>query len=49
MEGLILERIALTESAVRAVEGLFGIFLQGKLDDGGRELRETLGTWASAE
>ena len=48
LEGLVLERVALMENALKAVEGLFKLFLSQRLDDSlGPELRRALGRWAA--
>jgi recombination associated protein RdgC len=47
-EGHLLERIYLTETALRAMEGLLLIFLQGRLEDErGGELWAKVRAWAS--
>lgn len=47
-EGLILERLYLAETAHRAVEGLFSLFLEGRLaNEQGGELWAALREWAA--
>ncbi len=49
-EGVILERLYLAEMAHRALEGLFGLFLEGRLaDERGGELWEAVRAWAAGE
>lgn len=49
MEGLVLERVALIEAAVRGLEGLFELFLRGRLaDEAGGELWARMKAWAQA-
>jgi hypothetical protein len=48
LEGLVLERVALLENALKAVQGLFKLFLGLRLDSqAGPELREALTAWAA--
>lgn len=47
IDGLVLERVALIDAAVRGLEGLLGIFLRGRLaDDAGGELWAAMRAWA---
>ena len=48
-EGLWLERIALTEMAVSAVDELFARFLRLRLPDEGEELQRDLEAWIQQE
>jgi recombination associated protein RdgC len=48
-EGLVLERVALIEEALAAVEGLFAAYLARRLDEAeGAELHRALVEWAAA-
>ncbi len=50
LEGLALERVALLENAVKAVEGLLSLFLAQRLHpEQGPGLRRALGEWADQE
>ncbi|MCF8034497.1 MAG: hypothetical protein K9K66_13270 [Desulfarculaceae bacterium] len=50
LEGLVLERVAMMESALKALEGLFKRFLAQRLDSNeGPELRKALAAWAAEE
>lgn len=50
LEGLALERVAMMESALKAVDGLFKLFLTARLDNvEGPQLREALTAWAAEE
>lgn len=49
-EGVILERLYLTEMAHRSLEGLFSLFLAGRLaDEKGGELWASVRAWAGGE
>jgi recombination associated protein RdgC len=49
-EGVMLERLYLAEMALRALEGLFSIFLAGRLaDEKGGELWASVRIWAGGE
>ncbi len=48
-EGHVLERVYLAETALRALEGLFGVFLAGRLaDEKGGELWSKVRAWAAS-
>lgn len=50
LEGLVLERVALLENTVKAVEGLLGLFLAQRLHpEDGPELHRAMGRWAGQE
>lgn len=50
IDGLVLERVALIEAAVRGLEGLLGLFLRGRLaDEAGGELWARVKAWAQGE
>lgn len=47
-EGLVLERVALIENALNALDGLFKAFLEIRLDPAqGPGLRQDMGAWAA--